>query len=515
MIEKGRSFTVKGICYEILESDSGELTLYQVCPNGEKVKANLTKDIIIELSKLVDNPKKKNNSLKKVILPRRLIAVALSTLALSSVVTTAIITGNLKLNKNYKRVSISDNNESDFYSMIRQNQNISAKLKPFVRYYAERMTEVYPDYDNINDNLKDIVFEENNNYFDTSKENVVAVYLSDNRIVYDEDCPIYNFTNHELLHSSSPEFSNSGKDRGEAIIEGITAQLEWELFGTKAYAKERNYAKMLSLILGGDELSDIYYNGKFSDLEVSVSKYCDMNQLEEIILLSNRLHDKENNSYNDSEYDTIYKFLIDTYFEKVNTDIISKANVSLDEYACFIDESLKFANINLDKEVDKYFNDKLNNCLSEMDKKFDNISMYNENSIIKGIKERYNYLEDDEISYISGKLVYHFEAQVNRQKDNSEHVELSKVVGANMDYVVSYPDVLPDNDIATVTIYNTDGSVSKSFKDVDYFIDEAMTYNSSLEQSETEEFAIRYNGCEYSKPNNAKVKKKVYSVNNN
>lgn len=514
MLDVGKKVIVNNETFQVLENDKHELTLYKINVNGEKEEAVLDyatfKKVAFELSggKTGNVPVEEKKPLKKVNLPRKLICLGL---ALSNtLVGLALATDHISL-KNSESLAIVE--DDDFYNMIRNNDNISAELKPFVRNFAERTSQVFPEYNDIYDNLDDIQFEVNQEYFDTNSElsSASAVYLnSENKIIYDGGTPIYNFINHELFHSGSPKFSQSCDKYGKSLVEGVTAQLEWELFGTTSYGYNRKVAKMVALIIGGDKLCDIYFEGELVNLEKEITKYCDAGEFENILIETDSLNQKKKTSVKD--YEDIYNFYIDTFFEKLNQDILMQKSITKESYSELIGDIAKFEKIDLDNNNKEYFTTKLSDFNKNMSDKFDEIKNYEKLDSIKSQKEYYSNLEEDEISYISGALSYHYTTTINNQNDASQSIVLSTEVGANKEYINTYSNILPDDSITTVQVFNAAGNhIETYFNDVQYYIDEALIYNSTFENSETEELVIRSSGCEYVKTSDS-PKTKTYSL---
>ena len=296
---------------------------------------------------------------------------------------------------------------------------------------------------------------------------------------------------------------------GKSVLEGITAQLEWELFGTTSYNFDRKEAKMLALIVGSDKLSDIYLDGELPDLTKELTKYCDEEKFIEILAHADTL--RKNGYTSLEDYEAIYSFYIDTFFEKLNQNILTQKSITLESYSTLIDDILKFEKISLDVNSRKHFVAKLTEFNKKIDNKFDEVKAYEESDVIKNKKEYYSNLSEDEVSYISGALSYHYTTTINNLKDGSQNVVLTTEVGANKEYINSYPTTLPDDSNTIVHIFNTDGNHTETyFNDIQYYVDEALFYNSALENSGTDELAILSSGCEYVKPS-IFTKEKTYS----
>ena len=518
MLEVGKKVIVNNEVFQVLENDKQELTLYKIDFNGNKEEAvfdvgsEIFKKVVVELSRgkaKKSNSDKKESVLKKVQLPRKFICLAIGGLTISNaLVGLAVSNEHLTLNQTSAMAIVED---EDVYSMIRNNKNLSAELKPFVRNFVERTSEVFPEYDSIYNNLGDIKYEVNREYFNNSElSSASAVYLTlENKIISNGETSIYNFINHELFHSGSTKFSMSCDKYGKSVLEGITAQLEWELFGTTSYNFDRKEAKMLALIVGSDKLSDIYLDGELPDLTKELTKYCDEEKFIEILTHADTL--RKNGYTSLEDYEAIYSFYIDTFFEKLNQNILTQKSITLESYSTLIDDILKFEKISLDVNSRKHFVAKLTEFNKKIDNKFDEVKAYEESDVIKNKKEYYSNLSEDEVSYISGALSYHYTTTINNLKDGSQNVVLTTEVGANKEYINSYPTTLPDDSNTIVHIFNTDGNHTETyFNDIQYYVNEALFYNSALENSGTDELGILSSGCEYVKPS-IFTKEKTYS----
>ena len=482
MKKENKRYEIDGNIYEIV-TKKGEQFIYQILSNGTKKEATLNFGELVALTKAISNdmpkPKEEVEVLKPVKLPKRFVSIALAS---SSILASLSLGCTLIKDSKIGNIDYVISSFDDISNAISSNDNIPDEIKPFVLNYVETMHDTTFENTLTFDNLRDIKFVCNDEYFNGVLDNAMAAYIvDDNTIVYKSDVSTYSFINHECIHSDSVKFSKSCENGGKAINEAFAAQEEWEKFGTKSY-QERDYAKMIALIVGKKKVTDIFHNGTLIDLRNEMVAYSDGDSFDKMIISADSIKDKELSGDNTTAINktSVYNYFIDTFFNKLSCDVFSKKAISMDDYLGIMTNIWQFEKV-LDNN--EYFSNRLGFFNKNLEAKFKCIADYCKDDKFQKTRGMYKTLSKDEISYMSDSLTYHYNANIYMNQDNSEFVEVSCVVGANMDFINSNPNCLPNSTITTVSLYNANGAmIDRSFENVNYFVDEALSYSDSFEK---------------------------------
>ena len=158
-----------------------------------------------------------------------------------------------------------------------------------------------------------------------------------------------------------------------------------------------------------------------------------------------------------------------------NQDINGKCTISQAEYSTLIEDILKFKKIYLGVEDNSYFNEQLDKFEVNISSKFEAISDYETSKAIINKRWYYAELTEDQISYISGVLTYHYEIKLYGDSPENEYAMLYEIPGANNEYIETFPNNVPEDSVATV---KTSSNNQIGFYNVDYYTNATNLYSS-------------------------------------
>ena len=451
MVEKGKKIWVKNKVFEIIQDENG-LTLYEILSNGTRQEAIVDKDTFISIIVAMSDEKKNRPEIPSI--PKMAKSSKIKA-ALSLITVIAILISNGSFTKSTLKNIVLNKSQnysvanSDYLKLaIKTNPHLPAKMIPVIEEYAEVMEQYYPEYQTC-DQLYTMNFINYDDFNNDDLSNAVAFYKYEtNTMGYLNDSYFYKIVPHELLHSASIKFTKSCKNFGLSLVEGITAQLEWELFGTHSYFHEPIYASLIALTIGGDKLSDIYFDGTINDLKKELLKYCDEEELNEAIKLADKLKEQQvsGEKVDTNEAYKVHNFFNNVFYNKINTELDKKLTISEEEYESILEDIYKFKATALNIEKTD-----LENILTNLKYKATNISQENIEKIDNKIAKKYESVKGEDISYISTSMKRYY--VIDKYQD-SNYLKVSIHSGVDTDYIKEYPYYVPDENIAKVITHD-------------------------------------------------------------